>query len=75
MRGLELGLGQGLEVEADLFGMVLLTEDAKEGTRAFLEKLPVNLDYREYPIAHQVSEESLRDVTNWLSERIKVSGN
>ena len=38
VRGLELGLGQGLEVEADLFGMVLLTEDAKEGTRAFLEK-------------------------------------
>ena len=38
VRGGELGLGQGLEVEADLFGMALLTEDAKEGTRAFLEK-------------------------------------
>lgn len=38
VRGSELGLGQGLEVEADLFGMALLTEDAKEGTRAFLEK-------------------------------------
>lgn len=38
VRGLELGLSQGLEVEADLFGMALLTEDAREGTSAFLEK-------------------------------------
>lgn len=38
VRGLELGLSQGLEVEADLFGMALGTEDAKEGTSAFLEK-------------------------------------
>lgn len=38
VRGLELGLSQGLEVEADLFGMALLTEDAKEGMSAFLEK-------------------------------------
>ncbi len=38
VRGLELGLSQGLEVEADLFGMALSTEDAKEGTTAFLEK-------------------------------------
>ncbi len=38
VRGLELGLSQGLEVEADLFGMALGTEDAKEGTNAFLEK-------------------------------------
>ncbi len=37
-RGLELGLSQGLEVEADLFGMALSTEDAREGTSAFLEK-------------------------------------
>lgn len=38
--------------------------------KAFLEKLPVKLDYREYPIAHQISDESLQDVTNWLSEKI-----
>ncbi len=38
VRGQDLSLGQGLEVEADLFGMALQTEDAKEGTSAFLEK-------------------------------------
>ena len=38
VRGLELGLSQALEVEADLFGMALGTEDAQEGTSAFLEK-------------------------------------
>ena len=38
MRGSDLSLPQGLEVEADLFGMVTTTEDMKEGTAAFLEK-------------------------------------
>ncbi|MCA9837426.1 MAG: enoyl-CoA hydratase/isomerase family protein [Trueperaceae bacterium] len=38
MRGSDMSLPQGLEVEADLFGMVTTTEDMKEGTAAFLEK-------------------------------------
>lgn len=37
-RGYDVTLNQGLEVEADLFGMAATTEDMKEGTRAFLEK-------------------------------------
>ncbi|MGL4610168.1 MAG: enoyl-CoA hydratase/isomerase family protein [Trueperaceae bacterium] len=37
-RGLDVTLNQGLEIEADLFGMVTMTEDMKEGTAAFLEK-------------------------------------
>jgi enoyl-CoA hydratase len=37
-RGLDVTLSQGLEIEADLFGMVTTTEDMKEGTTAFLEK-------------------------------------
>jgi enoyl-CoA hydratase len=37
-RGLDVTLPQGLEIEADLFGMVVTTEDMKEGTAAFLEK-------------------------------------
>jgi enoyl-CoA hydratase len=37
-RGLDVTLQQGLEVEADLFGMVATTADMREGTSAFLEK-------------------------------------
>lgn len=38
MRGLDATLPQGLEIEADLFGMSAQTEDMREGTAAFLEK-------------------------------------
>lgn len=38
MRGLDATLQQGLEIEADLFGMVATTADMREGTSAFLEK-------------------------------------
>ncbi|HWO42114.1 MAG TPA: enoyl-CoA hydratase/isomerase family protein [Candidatus Eisenbacteria bacterium] len=37
-KGAELPLEQALRLEADLAGMVLNTEDAKEGPRAFVEK-------------------------------------
>lgn len=36
-RGLDMGLGQGLEMESNLFTMVLGTEDAREGITAFRE--------------------------------------
>ncbi len=38
MRGLDVTLNQGLEIEADLFGLAANTDDAREGTSAFLEK-------------------------------------
>jgi enoyl-CoA hydratase len=37
-RGLEQDMEGGLQLEADLFGVVCSTQDAAEGTRAFLEK-------------------------------------
>lgn len=37
-RGLEHDLAEGLKVEADLFGLIFATADAKEGTTAFVEK-------------------------------------
>jgi enoyl-CoA hydratase len=37
-RGLELSLEEGLEMEDRLFAIVLQTEDAKEGTRAYRER-------------------------------------
>jgi len=39
-RGLDTDQTQGLELEADLFGVACSTADAAEGTRAFLEKRP-----------------------------------
>jgi enoyl-CoA hydratase len=37
-RGLEMTLEEGLELEADAFGLIAATEDMKEGLAAFLEK-------------------------------------
>ncbi len=39
-RGLEMTLEEGLDLEADAFGLVASTEDMKEGLTAFLEKRP-----------------------------------
>ena len=36
--GLEMTLDEGLNLEANLFGLVFSTDDMKEGTKAFLEK-------------------------------------
>ena len=36
--GADLGLAQGLALEAEAFGALFATEDMREGTRAFLEK-------------------------------------
>ncbi len=41
-RGLDVTLAEGLEIEADLFGMVSTTKDMREGTSAFLEKRKPN---------------------------------
>jgi phospholipase/carboxylesterase len=39
-------------------------------SRDLLSDLPVRLTYREYPIEHQISAESLGDAAAWLSERL-----
>jgi enoyl-CoA hydratase len=44
VRGLGVSLPQGLEIEADLFGLVTMTEDMKEGTAAFLAKRAANFE-------------------------------
>lgn len=35
-----------------------------------LQKLPVELTYREYPIGHFVSQESLADISDWLTQQL-----
>ena len=42
MRGSQMSLAEGLNLEANLFGMSCTTEDMKEGTRAFVEKRAAN---------------------------------
>jgi phospholipase/carboxylesterase len=39
-------------------------------SREFLSALPVDLTYHEYPMGHEVSQESLRDVTAWLTKQL-----
>ncbi len=41
-RGLDKGLDDGLEIEAEVFGRSCGTEDAREGSQAFLEKRKPN---------------------------------
>jgi phospholipase/carboxylesterase len=36
----------------------------------YLKRQPVNLTYREYPMAHTVSENSLFDIARWLSAQL-----
>lgn len=39
-------------------------------SRALLSALPVALTYQEYPMAHEVSTQSLADVAAWLAARL-----
>ncbi len=43
-------------------------------THEQLSRLPVDLTYREYPMGHQVSIESLNDIANWLKDRLDKTG-
>jgi phospholipase/carboxylesterase len=39
-------------------------------SRDLLQRLPIELTYREYPMGHEVSAQSLADVVAWLSARL-----
>ncbi len=41
-------------------------------TKEILSRLPVDLKYKEYDMAHEISQESLTDVSEWLSFRLEV---
>jgi phospholipase/carboxylesterase len=41
--------------------------------RDVLEALGLSVEYREYPIGHEISEKSLRDMATWLSARLDES--
>jgi len=41
--------------------------------RAALSELPVELTYREYDMGHEISADSLEDITEWLKDRLDRS--
>ncbi|ACF14857.1 phospholipase/Carboxylesterase [Chloroherpeton thalassium ATCC 35110] len=53
-----------------LYDEVLPIEKGRE-SRKKLESLPVRLTYKEYPMGHQVSVESLNDIDAWLKAILK----
>ena len=61
--------GKPVLVTHGLYDMMIPVEQGR-AARDYLETLPIELTYREYPMAHEVSAESLRDVTGWLTEAL-----
>jgi phospholipase/carboxylesterase len=61
--------GMPVIITHGIYDPVLPVENGR-AAREFLEALPVELTYREYPMGHEVSMESLRDVTRWLGESL-----
>jgi len=64
--------GKPVLVTHGLYDPVLPIDNGR-AVRGYLSGLPVELTYREYPMAHEVSMESLRDVTRWLKETLDSS--
>ncbi len=48
-----------------IYDQVLPIENGR-ATKEMLSQLPVVLEYKEYPMAHEISQESLQDVTSWF---------
>jgi phospholipase/carboxylesterase len=65
--------GKPVLVTHGLYDPVLPVEQAR-AARDYLDSLPVGLTYREYPMAHEVSVECLRDVTSWLTGALDAGG-
>jgi len=52
----------------------LLSVEQGRAARDYLASLPVELTYHEYPMGHEVSMESLRDVAAWLTKALGAGG-
>jgi len=52
---------------------MLIPIDQGRDARARLSALPVELTYREYDMGHEISYDSLKDITEWLKERLNHS--
>lgn len=68
------GIPDGLQdfpvfVAHGLHDPVLPIENGR-ATRELLAGLPVDLEYREYPMAHEISPQSLQDAGRWLRRQL-----
>lgn len=61
--------GMPVLVTHGLYDPVLSVEEGR-GIRKNLQALPVELTYHEYPMGHEVTLESLKDVSVWLSRKL-----
>jgi len=48
----------------------VLPIDNGRATKEILSRLPVDVEYKEYKMAHEISQESLGDVSGWLRNRL-----
>ena len=64
--------GKPVLVTHGLYDAVLPVENGR-AARDYFAALPVELTYHEYPMAHEVSVESLRDVTGWLTRQLDTA--
>jgi phospholipase/carboxylesterase len=55
-----------------LYDEVISIDSGRE-CKTMLETLPVSLSYHEYPMGHQVSYESLKDISEWLTRQLDQS--
>lgn len=56
-------------VQHGIYDPVLPVENGR-ATREVLSRLPVDLEYKEYPMAHEISAESLNDLAQWLKNQL-----
>ena len=61
--------GKPVLIQHGVHDQVLPVEGARAG-RALLEPLGVALTYREYPMGHEISAQSLSDFAAWLAARL-----
>ncbi len=47
--------------------------DYARRAREFLTTYKARFEYREYPLQHQMSEDSLRDISAWLTTNLKIT--
>ena len=67
----ELARLEGLVIHGTLDPVVPVAHGRE--THQVLDELNVRHEYREYPMGHHVSEESLADVTGWLTRRLDAA--